>query len=505
MMNPTHLAGNAVAAGLLAASALSGQAQAATPTVEVVAGKPALMLGSYDLGQFGYQVDEFFISGDATSYRLPTPPTADGNWKAVPDKTAAYKTRIVVVRPMNAARFNGTVAVEWLNVTGGMDTPADWMVAHRELLRSGYAYVAVTAQKVGVDGAENARVAGGVSLKKMNPARYGSLLHPGDAYSYDIYSQAGSLLRAPNASGLLGTLVPHKVLSTGESQSAAYLTTYVNAVDPLARVYDGFLIHSRFGSSASIDGASMRESPGAMPPGVQFRADLRVPVLAFIAETDLVGPDLAGYHGARQKEGPHLRVWEVAGAAHADGYLFKGAFIDDGHRSTAELAAVFKPETATPAGKLDKPYNTGVSHHYVLQAALSALNGWVISGHAPAKTEPLALLPAPSGRPSLQVDASGLAIGGVRTPWVDVPTMHLSGVGNTAATPMAGFMAMLAGVGEPFDKAKVDKLYPGGKADYLARFTRSLDDAISRRHILPADREEILGVAALEFDAATAP
>ena len=92
----------------------------------------------------------------------------------MPDKQAPCKTRLVVVRPTSSQRFSDIVAVEWRNVTGGMDAPADWMVAHRELLRRGYADVSVTTQKVGVDGAENARVAGGTPLKKIDPARYAS-------------------------------------------------------------------------------------------------------------------------------------------------------------------------------------------------------------------------------------------------------------------------------------------------------------------------------------------
>ena len=36
-----------------------------------------------------------------------------------------------------------------------------------------------------------------------------------------------------------------------------FLTTYVNAMDPLAKVYDGFLVHSRFGTAAPLDGASL--------------------------------------------------------------------------------------------------------------------------------------------------------------------------------------------------------------------------------------------------------
>ena len=85
--------------------------------------------------------------------------------------------------------------VEWLNVSGGIDAPAVWMMAHREVLRAGYAYVTVSAQKVGVDG--GASLMGiDMSLKAQDATRYASLSHPGDAYAYDMFSQVGGLLKS---------------------------------------------------------------------------------------------------------------------------------------------------------------------------------------------------------------------------------------------------------------------------------------------------------------------
>jgi hypothetical protein len=141
--------------------------------------------------------------------------------------------------------------------------------------------------------------------------------------------------------------------------------------------------------------------------------------------------------------------------------------------------------------------NPGMPHHYVVQAALAALNDWVQTGTAPTGTSTMKLAPAEDGvTPSLVRDDNGLALGGVRTPWVDVPTIRLSGTGNSG-----GFIAMLAGVGEPFDEATLEALYPGGKDEYLQQFEAALDEAIKAKHILPEDRQEILDVAAINFDA----
>ena len=83
------------------------------------------------------------------------------------------------------------------------------------------------------------------------------------------------------------------------------------------------------------------------------------------------------------------------------------------------------------------------------------------------------------------------ALGGVRTPWVDVPTGILSGFGQSG-----GGFAMLFGSTTLFDRARLGALYPGGSADYLLRFERALDAAIAAGFILAADRSEILALAA---------
>jgi len=45
------------------------------------------------------------------------------------------------------------VIVEWLNVSGGVDAAPDWIQGHVELIRDGFAWIGVSAQFVGVEGA----------------------------------------------------------------------------------------------------------------------------------------------------------------------------------------------------------------------------------------------------------------------------------------------------------------------------------------------------------------
>jgi hypothetical protein len=462
--------------------ATSGDAATYTP----VPGKPALLLGAFDIASVGYVAAEFFISGSASSYSPAGELGADGRWSVSPATAAGYTTRIVVLTPADQARFNGTVLVEWLNVSGGIDAPAVWMMAHREMLRAGYAYVAVSAQRVGVEG--GASLMGiDMSLKTQDPSRYSSLHHPGDAHAYDIFSQAGRL--ASNTEILRGLDAEH-VIAVGESQSALFLTTYINAVDPLARVYDGFLVHSRFGPAAPLDGASiLDELESDAAQSVAFRPDLRVPLVTIITETDLVGGVRNGYHNARQPDNQQLRVWEIAGTAHADNYTIQVAPIDNGTAALADIVAAYTPTNMLMGQQLNHCINFGPQHHYVLQAALSHLHNWVSTSRPPPSGT---LLELKGEQPVL--DEHGLTRGGIRTPWVDVPIARTSGIGGEESV-----MSWIFGSGELFDAATVQRLYPGGLADYLDRFTASLDASIQSGFLLPADREEILQLAAATF------
>jgi hypothetical protein len=344
----------------------------------------------------------------------------------------------------------------------------------------------VSVQRVGVEGGTNL-MGIDMSLKSQNPQRYSTLNHPGDAYAYDIFTQAGRLARNPD---LLRGLHAEHVIALGESQSALFLTTYINAVDPLAPVYDGFLVHSRFGPAAPLDGGSIFDVlESNSTQGVAFRPDLRVPLLTIITETDLFGGRRQGYHSARQPDNQQLRVWEVAGTAHADNYTILVAPIDTGSAPLADIVAGYAPTNMLMGQQLEHCINFAPQHHYVLQAALSQLHSWVSAGR-PAPSG--ALIELDGDQPVL--DDQGLARGGVRTPWVDVPIARTSGVGSDETT-----MASIFGSGELFDTATVRRLYPGGAADYLKRFSASLDNAIEAGFLLAADRDEILELAAATF------
>jgi hypothetical protein len=438
-------------------------------------GTPSIISTSFDLASVGYREAEYFISGTATRYRRVGAVPADGRWKVAAAGRASYKTRLLVYRPADAKKFNGTVIVEWLNESAGADTAPDWINDHTELIRQGFAWVGVSAQALGVNGGTGVLGDGSSGLKKTNPARYATLHHPGDAYSYDIFSQAAQAIRHRGRVSVLGGLRPKALIADGESQSAFFLTTYIDAVAPLAHVFNGYFVHSRWGGGTTLSGSL---DLSAHEP---FRTDLGVPVMAFETETDLV----EGYADDRQPDSRWFRDWEVAGTAHADDYTIIG--LTDNGRANAAVKIIDEDTPLAILGCTAAP-NSG-PQHWVLDAAISAFNRWVTTGHPPPHAPRIETTAGP--HPAIRRDALGNALGGIRTPELDVPIAAYSGT----AAPGQNVTCSLFGATVPFDQATLTSLYPT-HADYVAKFDAATGRAVRAGFIVPADASEIEAAAA---------
>jgi hypothetical protein len=450
-------------------------------------------MGQIDVSVLGYEEKEFLVTGRADSFVLQGERATDGRWDVAAAGSADFCTRILVRRPSDPQDFSGTVLVEWNNVSGGIDASPEWALLHRHLAAAGHAWVGVSAQKAGIDGGG---FVDGLHLKLLAPDRYRQLVHPGDAWSFDIFSQVGELLRLPKLESPLGDLEPEHVLAAGESQSAACLVTYINAIDPVAQVFDGFFVHGRPGMGVTFEGIFMplsvrsqelEEVTNAISNGGErIRGDVRVPVQVFQSETDVV---LLGGGRADQPDTDTVRIWELAGAAHADTYLLNASRHDDGNLSSARLAELLRPTSDLVIGKTESPINAGPQQHYVGHAALSHLVRWVADGTPPPQAPRLH-----RNGDVFRVDQHGNATGGIRSPWVEVPTAVLSGLGQTGEA-----FAILFGRTEPFDDVTLSTLYPRGKAEYLERFEGILGASIAAGFILDEDRAEILGLAAASY------
>jgi hypothetical protein len=380
-----------------------------------------------DLGAYGYVQEEFFLQGTAKRYgstglRLDT-------------LEHPYKTRIVVRRPISAKRFNGVVLAEWQNVTAGYDLDAHWGPSWEHIMRSGYAWVGISAQRVGVHQA-------GTGLKAWSPVRYGSLdLTDGgsvtdDSLCYDVFSQAALALQSPAGVDPMGGLTVSMVLAIGASQSAGRLVIYFNAIHPAHDVYDAFYL---------------------LVGGTGTRTDLSTKVFQILSEREV----MSSAH-RRIPDSDNHRLWEIAGAAHS------------GFQSAEYRAPILARDGITPSSTAcDLPPYSHVPTGYALNAAYDHLARWVKDGTAPP-TAPLVemtQIAAPTCTTGclnvIKRDSLGMALGGLRLPYFDVPTAFDSGNNSGPA------FCVLYGTHHPFDSATLRSLYRN-HGDFVSAFNASV-------------------------------
>jgi hypothetical protein len=403
----------------------------------------------HPLAVHGYIEEEFFIEGTANSYVTPT--GADGT---VATTGNPYKTRVVVRRPASDRKFNGTVLVEWFNVSNGFDADNLWFFAWEHVLRSGYAWVGVSAQRVGVD-----------RLKTWSPARYGSLsVTPGgaftnDALSYDIFMQAGQALRNPNGIDMLGGLKAKTFIATGESQSAQRLSIFVNSVMPLGNVYDGALLLSNYGQPV--------------------RPDPVVPVWKLLFEWDLQ----TGEAAIRMADSAKFRTWEIAGTAHVDHHLRLS-------REPLELRDLLVSSEANLAPTCAVPtIGSRVPNHYVVDAAVDHMVRWIRDGVQPPAAPRMEIATfGPGNAAKIARNTFNLALGGIRLAEIEVPTAENVGESTSGgACPRWGYH-------KPFSLQTLQSLYPN-RGRYVNDVIRVTNDNVRKGYLLEPDAQRTIDEA----------
>jgi hypothetical protein len=401
----------------------------------------------FDLSRSGYVEEEYFLSGTASDRGL-----------SGAEHTAPYKVRILVRRPADPARFNGTAVLEWFNVSLQSEVEHDWPIDYPALLRGGFVSAAVSAQMIGVQSASP------MSLRNWDPQRYGSLHHPGDDYSYDIFAQAAQALR----SGLVSGHRPaDMVLGTGTSQSCLRLVTYISKLAAGDGVFDGY-------------------HPTTCPATAEI-PDTLVPMVWGTSEWEAAIPS--------RPDGPLLRVWEIAGTSHANWWeVTMGAAQGFRDGSSVNGTTVFPaPWDEDAAGQYGEraPFSSNVAPaRYAFRAAIDGLNRWARdckefrAGRLAADQVRAAPAAARLGRDGfvLRRDRYGNALGGVRLPALDVPV----------ATYRGEFSDGAGGHTYALDRTTLAALYPTHDA-YVAKMRAASDAAVAGGFMLPADRDEWMG------------
>ncbi len=461
-----------------------------TPNPDTTRGFPYTS-SAVDLASNGYSESEYFVSGSARAYQPDGDLTTDGQWKVHVASTASYKTRILVRKPVDMSTFSGTVVVEWMNATVGRDLDVGWVIGNNGLMHDHDVYVGVTAQALPVDGAAQ-------GLKSWDPDRYGSLVHPGDEYSYDIFAQVAQALRHPSGvDPISGTSVKsghgeaeHKddsnarirsVIAYGDSQSAFRLTTYADALQNRDQVFDGILIHSRFGNAAALN------TDVTPPVGTRIRTDLAAKVLTLESESDIVRAGGRGYAAARQADSNIFRLWEVAGSAH----------FNAPQEASMRIQAFRENPFADPPlqfNTCDAPMNT-LRFSDILDTAYHSLARWTtVKGYRPPTATRLAVTPDLT---AYDRDSLGFTKGGIRLPQVTVPI----GVNTGVLTNTGTSICSLVGDYTPFSQSQLESMYPthqsyvdkysaavraAEKAGFIQRYDALLSISEAANSVVPA-------------------
>lgn len=418
-----------------------------------VPGTSPMSATAVDLSAAGYTAREFYAEGLANRYTGANPNTF--TTATVLDGGHPYRTRVMVRYP-KPSRFNGTLAVEWTNVTIGVDFEFAAAEASEYLLREGYAVAVVSAQRVGVE-----------RLKTWSPQRYpglsvdvnkcgvdGMSLCPGDPLSFDIFAQIAKALQE-NAGGANAPMPGLRVKDTiaiGQSQSAGRLATYYNTIQPLHDVFDGFAYWDRSG---------------------QLRSDLAVPAISVNSE------GLGGsFGGAGWTTSEYTRKWDVAGSTHAS--LYGAQYIEAiAERDQSILAPNGQPITffgwIEPSCVKLPPFTT-VDVGLVYDKAIDSVRSWVKKGKPAAPSRSFEL----SATGTLLRDADGNVEGGVRLPQFLVPTAEQGALNGTA------FPCGVSGWHRYYTQHELRVRY-GSHGRYVSKVARVMARLVADGYVLGTD------------------
>src|SRR3954471_910601 len=489
----------------------AGSARAATPIPHIVGPLPvnaashpfggaAWEMQPEDLRARGYVEEEYLVSGTANVYDWDAANKAVVRTAGVP-----YTTRMLVRRPMNPQKQSGTVVVEPLNPSNRFDLNIGWGFAHDQFMRDGDVWIGFTSKPIDVQ-----------ALKTFNPQRYAalswanplglddprncaspiSLVDPAafrsrateDGLVWDIFSQIGAWAKSTAASNPLVIEHGHRRVSPvsraygfGYSQTGSMMISYINAIAPRvvkadgAPIYDGYLV-TVAGGVNFIGSYPLNQCTPVPPAGDPRRslANAGVPVIQMMSQSDY----LAGIDSRRPDSSTYpdlYRHYEMAGAAHAtpDELLYSA--------QPTDITAAGQP---VPPMSCDQGPRSRFPSRIFVDAALRNIDLWS-----------RARIPAPPGQDILVengqpvLDQFGNVVGGLRSPYLDVPTS------TWFASSTGASFCSIAGHEVPFDRARLHELYPTHGA-YVRAVVRDVWQLVRERYITRTDGQKLIREAA---------
>jgi hypothetical protein len=301
---------------------------------------------------------------------------------------------------------------------------------------------------------------------------------------WDIYSQVGTWLKSRAESNPLAfgkgarrrNDVEH-AYGFGYSQTGGYLVDYINAINPRVvkeegkGIYDGYIVGVAGG--AFVGTVPINQCTPA--PSDDARRQIRnvgVPVIRIMSQSDyLLG--IASRRADSDTPQDRFRHYEMAGAAHATpDELYYSA-------TTADIVRAGRP--VPPASCNEGPRSRFPSSIH-FNAAQQNLDLWVRDELPPPHAAPITVAGSP---PAPVLDEFGNVQGGLRSPYVDVPTSVWRGSATGAS------FCFIAGYEIPFDQALIDELYPTHGA-YVRAVRRDVRDLVADRFLTREDGKKLV-------------
>lgn len=435
-----------------------------------------------DLAVHGYVEQEFLISGAADTW------TWDEDLRPMPVAPQPYTTRVLVRRPADPAQFSGTVALEPHHPDD--DRALSWTMVAPWILRRGHAHVGVTQEPATV-----------ADLIAWDRQRYGALRISDGTQRWEILGQVAVAIKT-DALPAFAELDVRRTVMSGWSMTGTFCRMFLGEgfhdrcrVDGRPAI-DGYVICISSGGAGRAGYASLRAGePLALDDPRRTIGAHGVPVVELLSEGesetqhDVLRPDADGPDDL-------YRLYQVAGTGHVTTGLPP---IATNRVQMRERGAPDLPREIN-----ETPSDARMDH--VARAVFDAMERWIVDGVAPPRAERFGYgAEGMRGRmyeslPLLR-DGDGNAIGGVRTPWVEVPaatylphsTPRPGRCEPAAHAPYSdpALLADLIAHRRPFGAEELRRRY--GSADaYLKRFEHSARILCAEGWLLKEDLPELL-------------
>ncbi len=429
----------------------------------------------------GYKEEEYFFEGTANVYEETGDRTRRVIHEALP-----YINRFLVRKPVDGERFSGNIVVEILNATAGFDIDRMWVVGAKELMRSGDIYVGITSKPDVLD-----------SLKKADPERYAPISWkiPYDRLDVpcDAMDRAALPRRRDCETGLFWDMLTEMadVLRTdtqfipkgkkrhlylaGWSQSATYMYTYLNYFafpEKGKSVFDGYMaaggVHS-FVVPLNQDGYGKK---------IDIRQNMitYMPVPFISVQTESENAHFDGIRIRQEdsdREELKYRTYEIAGATHDTRFSMLDYYKGDPDMEKIGIVPDFPSVDDAPN---DYPYE------YCFYAVYRMLFSWVRDGIRPPHGERIEVTVEGENK----TDVLGNAVGGIRTPFLDVPAAVYYPYCTVKRADGALVRHGLFGHTEPFSAGKLEKLY-GNPENYRRLLEKSAEKQVEKGFLLAED------------------